>query len=168
MVICVKLNIQAWVSARLWENHKFAVKLLQVAGLLRRPKPSPAPTPVSCPQWLRARRRGIRARLAANPYKPAIPTIIFANVPSLDNQLGHMRLLCSTQRIAKDYCVFVLTQTWLNDSVLDHAVHLDHLTCYRVDRVLGDEGKTQVGFVFRSTMLGVAMLLWSSNAAQTL
>ncbi len=59
---------------------------LRDLGLLRRPTPSPTPTTASRPQRRRYKRRereqkrgkrgGIRARLAANPHKSAIPTIV--------------------------------------------------------------------------------------------
>ncbi len=73
-------------------------KELRDLGLLWRPTPSPTPTTASRPQRRRYKRRerkqkrgkhgGIRARLAANPHKPAIPTILLANVRSLDNKLS--------------------------------------------------------------------------------
>ncbi len=97
---------------------------LRDLGLLWRPTPSPTPTTASRPQRRRYKRRerkqkrgkrgGIRARLAANPHKPAIPTILLANVRSLDNKLDYIRLLRSTQRTVRDCCVFVFTETWLN------------------------------------------------------
>ncbi len=93
-------------------------KELQDLGLLRRPTPSPTPTTASRPQRRRYKRRerkqkrgkrgGIRARLAANPHKPAIPTIVLANVRSLDNKLDYIRLLHSTQRTVRDCCVLCL------------------------------------------------------------
>ncbi len=56
---------------------------LRDLGLLRRPTPSPTPSTASRPQrrrykrcerkQKRGKRGGIRARLAANPHKPAIP-----------------------------------------------------------------------------------------------
>ncbi len=56
---------------------------LRDLGLLRRPTPSPTPTTASRPQrrrykrcerkQKRGKRGGIRARLAANPHKPAYP-----------------------------------------------------------------------------------------------
>ncbi len=59
-------------------------EVLRDLGLLRRPTPSPTPTTASHPQRRRYKRHerkqkmgkrgGIRARLAANPHKPAIPT----------------------------------------------------------------------------------------------
>ncbi len=128
---------------------------LRDLGLLRRPTPSPTPTTASRPQRRRYKRRerkqkrgkhgGIRARLVANPHKPAIPTIVLANVRSLDNKLDYMRLLRSTQRTVRDHCVFVFTETWLNNSVLDCAIQLDQLTCYRADRALVAGGKIRGG-----------------------
>lgn len=81
----------------------------------------------------------------ANPHKPAIPTILLANVRSLDNKLDNIRLLRSTQRTVRDCCVFVFTETWLSNSVPDGAIQLDQLICYRADRVLFPGGKTRGG-----------------------
>ncbi len=124
-------------------------------GLLRRPTPSPTPTTASRPQrrrykWRERKQKrgkcgGIRARIAANPHKPAIPTIVLANVRSLYNKLDYIRLLRSTQRTVRDCCAFVFTETWLNNSVPDSAIQLDQLTCYRVDRALVEGGKTRGG-----------------------
>lgn len=143
---------------------------LRDLGLLRRPTSSPTPTAASRPQRRRHKRRerkqkrgkhgGFRARLTANPHKPSIPTIVLANVRSLDNKLDFIRLLRSTQRTVRDCCVFVFTETWLSDSVPDCAIQLDQLTCYRADRALVAGGKTSGGgFVFTSMMRGAAMLL---------
>ncbi len=119
------------------------------------PTPSPTPNTASHPQRRRYKRRerkqkrgkcgGIRARLAANPHKPAIPTIVLANVRSLDNKLDYIRLLRSTQRTVRDCCAFVFTETWLNNSVPDCAIQLDQLTFYRADRALVEGGKTRGG-----------------------
>ncbi len=45
---------------------------------------------------------------------------------------------CKTVR---DCCVFVFTETWLNNSVPDCAIQLEQLTCYRADRALVEGGK---------------------------
>uniref|UniRef100_A0A3B1KH12 Reverse transcriptase domain-containing protein n=1 Tax=Astyanax mexicanus TaxID=7994 RepID=A0A3B1KH12_ASTMX len=128
---------------------------LRVCGVLRTPAPPPTPTAAPRQQWKRHRRQarrqkrgkrgGIRARLAASPHKPAIPTVLLANVRSLDNKLDYIRLLQSTQKTVKDCCVYVFTETWLNNSVPDHAVQLERLTCYRADRALADGGKSRSG-----------------------
>ncbi len=90
---------------------------LRDLGLLWRPTPSPTHTTASRPQrrrykrcerkQKRGKRGGIRARLVANPHKPAIPTILLANVRSLDNKLDYIRLLRSTQRTVRDCCFCV-------------------------------------------------------------
>ncbi len=128
---------------------------LRDLGLLRRPTPSPTLSTASRPQRRRYKRRerkqkrgkrgGIWARLAANPHKSAIPTIVLANVRSLDNKLDYIRLLRSTQRTVRDCCVFVFTETWLSNSVPDCAIQLDQLTCYRAYRALVEGGKRRGG-----------------------
>ncbi len=128
---------------------------LRDLGLLRRPTPSPTPTTAPRPQWRRQMRRkikqkrgkywGIWARLAANTHKPAIPTIVLANINSLDNKLDYIRLLRSTQRTVRDCCVFVFSETWLNNNVPDCAIQLDLLSCYRVARALVEGAKTHGG-----------------------
>ncbi len=135
-------------------NSAHAVEL-QDLGLLQRPTPSLTPTTASRPQRRRYKRRerkqkrgkhgGIRARLVANPHKPAIPTIVLANICSLDNKLDYIRLLRSTQRTVRDCCVFMFTETWLNNSVPDCAIQLDQLTCYQADRALVEGGKFRCG-----------------------
>ncbi len=57
----------------------------------------------------------------------------------------YIRLLRSTQRTVRDCCVFVFTETWLNNSVSDCAIQLDQLTCYRDDRALIEGGKIRGG-----------------------
>ncbi len=90
---------------------------LRDLGLLRRPTPSPTPTTASRPQrrrykrcerkQKRGKRGGIRARLAANPHKPAIPSIVLANVRSLDNKLDYIRLLSLNSEDCKRLFVFL-------------------------------------------------------------
>ncbi len=63
----------------------------------------------------------------------------------MDNKLDYIRLLRSAQRTVRDCCVFVFTETWLNNSVPDCAIQLDQLTCYRADRALVEGGKRRGG-----------------------
>ncbi|KAK0135553.1 hypothetical protein N1851_028598 [Merluccius polli] len=132
-------------------------KVLHDLGLLRRPASTPTPTTAAHPQRKRRRRcarrqkrgkhGGIQARLAANPYKPALPSIVLANVRSFDNKLDELHLLRSSQRTVRECCVFVFTETWLNNNIPDSAIQLDRLTCYRADRALINGGKTRGGGV---------------------
>ncbi len=82
----------------------------------------------------RGKRGGIRARLRANPTRPALLTLMLSNVRSLENKLDLIQLSRSTQHEARDCCVFVFTETWLNDNIPDSAIQLNRLTCYRADR----------------------------------
>ncbi len=131
---------------------------LRDLGLLRSPTTSPTPTTASRPQrrchkrrerkQKRGKRGGIQVRLVANPHKPAILTIVLANVRSLDNKLDYIRLLRSTQRTVRDCCVFVFMETWLSNSVPDCTIQLDQLSCYQADRVLVEGGKTRDGGLY--------------------
>ncbi len=67
----------------------------------------------------RGKRGGIRARLRANPTRPALPTLMLSNVRSLENKLDLIQLSRSTQHEARDCCVFVFTETWLNNNIPD-------------------------------------------------
>uniref|UniRef100_A0A3P9LR30 Reverse transcriptase domain-containing protein n=1 Tax=Oryzias latipes TaxID=8090 RepID=A0A3P9LR30_ORYLA len=93
----------------------------------------------------RGKRGGISARLAASPYRPAIPTITLANVRSLDNKLDYIRLLRTSSKTASECCVFVFVETWLTDNVPDCAIQLAGLACFRADRMLVEGGKTRGG-----------------------
>ncbi|KAM9816502.1 uncharacterized protein ACBT44_010814 isoform 1-T1 [Syngnathus typhle] len=123
-------------------------------GLLR-PEASPGssaiPPPVGkrrkrCARRLkRGKRGGVRARLAAGPARPAVPSILLANVRSLDNKMDYIRLLQSTNRTVRDCCVLVFTETWLTVNIPDSAVHLERLACYRADRAIVRGGKSRGG-----------------------
>ncbi|KAK0137023.1 hypothetical protein N1851_026795 [Merluccius polli] len=126
-------------------------------GLLRQPAATPTATMTAAPtkrrrkrcarKQKRGKRGGIRARLAASPSRPAIPSIILANVRSLDNKMDHIRLLRSANRTVSNCCVLVFTETWLNDNIPDSAVQLEQLTCYRADRAHGNGCKQRGGGV---------------------
>lgn len=105
------------------------------------------------------KREGVRARLAASPHRPAIPSLIVANVHSLDNKSDYIQLLRSTQREVRDCCVFIFTESWLNDNIPDSAIQLTALTCYCTDQVIMEGGKTRSG--------GVISNAWCRNAAIT-
>ncbi len=55
-----------------------------------------------------------------------------------------IQLSRSTQHEARDCCVFVFTETWLNDNIPDSAIQLNRLTCYRADRDSSLSGKKPV------------------------
>ncbi|XP_070407627.1 uncharacterized protein [Nothobranchius furzeri] len=136
-------------------------EMLREIGLLRQPAswPSNSQDSPATPPWARRRRKqcattrkrgkrgGVRVRLEAKPTRPAIPSLLLANVRSLDNKMDSIRLLRSANRSVSDCCVLVFIETWLNDNIPDSAIQLEQLACYRVDRALIDGGKTRGGGV---------------------
>ncbi len=108
----------------------------------------------------RGKRGGIRARLRANPTRPALPTLMLSNFRSLENKLDLIQLSRSTQHEARDCCVFVFTETWLNNNIPDSAIQLHGLNCYRANRDSSLSGKTRGG--------GLCVYInkeWCNNAA---
>ena len=75
-------------------------------------------------------------RLASRPHKLAIPTNALVNIRSLDNKLDYLQLLWTTWKTVGECCVFVFTETWLDNNISDSVIQLEGLTCYRVDRAL--------------------------------
>ncbi len=144
---------------------------LQGLCLLLKPDPETAASPTDATRTKRRRRRcergqkrgkrgGIRARLRANPTSPAIPSLMLSNVRSLENKLDLIKLSRSTQHETRDCCVFVFTETWLNDNIPDSAIQLHGLTCCRADRDSSLSGKTRGG--------GLCVYInkeWCNNAA---
>ncbi|KAK2919151.1 hypothetical protein Q8A73_003522 [Channa argus] len=90
---------------------------------------------------------GVRARLNANPSRPALPSILLSNVCSLDNKLDYIRLQRTTRREFRDCCIFVFTETWLSDTVPEAAIQLDGLTVFHADRNAAPCSKTRGGGV---------------------
>ncbi len=75
-----------------------ATEKLQGLCLLLKPdlETAASPTDATCTRrcrkwcerrWKRGKRGGIRARLRANPTRPALPTLMLSNVRSLENKL---------------------------------------------------------------------------------
>ncbi len=88
---------------------------------------------------------------------------MLSNVRSLENKLDLIQLSRSTQHEARDCCVFVFTETWLNDNIPDSAIQLNRLTCYRADRDTTLSGKSRGG--------GLCLYInkeWCNNAAVAL
>ncbi|KAL0150418.1 hypothetical protein M9458_054235 [Cirrhinus mrigala] len=70
---------------------------------------------------------------------------MLSNVRSLENKLDVIQPSRSTEHEAKDCCVFVFTETWLNDKIPNSSVQLHWLTCCRADRDSSLSGKTRGG-----------------------
>ncbi len=61
----------------------------------------------------RGKRAGIRNRLRKRAHSPPLPSILLANVQSLENKMDNLRARISFQRDIRDCNIFCLTETWL-------------------------------------------------------
>ncbi|KAF0037932.1 hypothetical protein F2P81_010806 [Scophthalmus maximus] len=82
----------------------------------------------------RGKRSGLFAKLKASNNRRGIPSLFLANVCSLDNKMDLLRLRLSTYREMGNCCVFLLTESWLNNNKPDSASQLDGLQLFRADR----------------------------------
>ncbi len=95
----------------------------------------------------RGKRAGIRNRLRKRAHSPPLPSILLANVQSLDNKMDDLRARISFQRDIRDCNIICLSETWLTPSVPDNAVTpSDNFSVFRMDRT-AEAGKTKGGGV---------------------
>ncbi len=95
----------------------------------------------------RGRRAGIRNRLRERAHSPPLPSILLANVQSLENKMDDLRARISFQRDIRDCNILCLTETWLTPTVPDTAVTAsDNFSVLRMDRT-AEAGKTKGGGV---------------------
>ncbi len=95
----------------------------------------------------RGRRAGIRNRLRKRAHSPPLPSILLANVQSLENKMDDLRARISFQRDIRDWNIFCLTETWLTPTVPDTAVTpSDKFSVLRMDRT-AEARKTKGGGV---------------------
>ncbi|XP_045573048.1 transcription initiation factor TFIID subunit 9 isoform X2 [Salmo salar] len=99
-----------------------------------------AQTPLICVKrrWRkRGRRAGCLLRRRSN--KPPLPSILLANVQSLDNKIDELRGRLNYQENIKNCNILCFTESWLNDVNIN--IQLAGYTMYRQDRTAGS-GKT--------------------------
>ena len=94
----------------------------------------------------RGRRAGVLVRLRRRAHRPPLPSILLANVQSLDNKLDELRSRLAFQRDIKNCCVLAFTETWLNPLIPDFAIAQDGFSIHRQDRT-NDSGKSKGGGV---------------------
>ncbi len=95
----------------------------------------------------RGKRAGVLIRLRRHAFRPPLPTILLANVQSLDNKLCELRARISYQREIRDCCVICLTETWMSAMVPDSAIELTGFSVHRSDRTKELTGKSRGGGV---------------------
>ncbi len=90
---------------------------------------------------------GIRNRLRRRVHSPPLPSILLANVQSLENKMDDLRARISFQRDIRDCNIICLSETWLTPSVPDTAVTpSDNFSVLRMDRT-AEAGKSKGGGV---------------------
>ncbi len=113
---------------------------------------------------LRKRRRrrkrgkiaGVLVRLRRRAFRHPLPTILLANVQSLDNKLCELRARISYQRETRDCCVICLTETWMSAMVPDSAIEHRASPCTARIEQRSSQGKAEVEvFVSILTTCGV-------------
>ncbi len=93
------------------------------------------------------KRAGVLIRLRRRAFRPPLPTILLANVQSLDNKLCELRARISYQWEIRDCCVICLTETWMSAIVPDSAIELTGFSVHRSDRTKELTGKSRGGGV---------------------
>lgn len=73
------------------------------------------------------------AKEKRRPFKPPLPSIILANVQSLRNRMDLLYAQCRLEQTFRDICIIAVSETWLDESVLDDDVNLHSFTIIRSD-----------------------------------
>ncbi|XP_036378778.1 uncharacterized protein LOC118773792 [Megalops cyprinoides] len=94
----------------------------------------------------RGKRGGLHARLKARASRPQLPSLLLANVRSLENKLDELRARITTQREIRDCCALIVTETWLSAKVPESAVQLQTHSVHRGDHT-DPSGKVKGGGV---------------------
>ena len=94
----------------------------------------------------RGRRAGVLVRTRKRYFKPALPTILLANVQSIDNKMDELNARIKFQRDIRNCCVLAFVETWLVPEISDTAVTPSGFSIYRQDRT-ADSGKHRGGGV---------------------
>ncbi len=90
---------------------------------------------------------GIRNRLRKRAHSPPLPSILLANVQSLENKMDDLRARISFQRDIRDCNIICLSEAWLTPSVPGIAVTpSDNFSVLRMDRT-AEAGKSKGGGV---------------------
>ncbi|KAF0029423.1 hypothetical protein F2P81_018528 [Scophthalmus maximus] len=94
-----------------------------------------------------SRRGGVRNRLQSQAHRPPLPSMLLANVQSLENKLDDLRARIKFQRDIRDCNILCLSETWLTSLVPDTLVTpAEHFSVFRIDRT-EKSGKTRGGGV---------------------
>ncbi len=103
----------------------------------------------------RGKRAGVLVRLRRRAFRHPLPTILLANVQSLDNKLCELWARISYQRETRDCCIICLTETWMSAMVPDSAIELTASPCTARTEWKSSQGKAEGVSVSILTTCGV-------------
>uniref|UniRef100_A0A8K9USR6 Reverse transcriptase domain-containing protein n=1 Tax=Oncorhynchus mykiss TaxID=8022 RepID=A0A8K9USR6_ONCMY len=95
----------------------------------------------------RGKRGGLLVRLRRRAHRAPLPSILLANVQSLDNKVDEIRARVAFQRDIRDCNVLCFTETWLTGETLSEAVYPTGFSTHRADRNKHLSGKKRGGGV---------------------
>lgn len=100
-----------------------------------------------------------------NPSPPSLPMLL-SNVCSLDKKLDYIWLQQAARSQIRYCCIYVFTETWLNNSILISAIQLNGYMVFRVDGNALLCSKTRGGWnVFISAMNGTKTLSHANHCS---
>jgi hypothetical protein len=74
-------------------------------------------------------------RLRSKAYNPPLPSILLANVQSLENKMDDIRARIAFQRDNRDCNILCFTESWLSPSIPDHSVTpAEHFHIARIEQ----------------------------------
>ncbi|XP_071230815.1 eukaryotic translation initiation factor 3 subunit I isoform X2 [Salvelinus alpinus] len=82
----------------------------------------------------RGKRGGLVVRLRRRAHRAPLPSILLANVQSLDNKVDEIRARVAFQRDIRDCNVLCFTETWLTQETLTESVQPAGFFMHRADR----------------------------------
>ncbi|KAL0161106.1 hypothetical protein M9458_044831, partial [Cirrhinus mrigala] len=93
----------------------------------------------------RGKRAGALVKFRQRGFRTPLPSIHLANLRSLANKSDELQLLTRTNKDFLNSAVLCFTETWLNGTIPDSALHLTGFQLIRADRVTESSGKTRGG-----------------------
>ncbi|XP_030612077.1 uncharacterized protein LOC115799195 [Archocentrus centrarchus] len=98
------------------------------------------------PRRKRGKRGGLHAKLKARATRPPLPSLLVANVRSLENKMDELRARTIAQREIRECCALIFTETWITATTPDSAIQLQTHSVHRGDRTSAS-GKNKGGGV---------------------
>ncbi|KAL0154303.1 hypothetical protein M9458_050416, partial [Cirrhinus mrigala] len=93
----------------------------------------------------RGKRAGALVKFRQRGFRTPLPSIHLANLRSLANKSDELQLLTRTNKDFLNSAALCFTETWLNGTIPDSALHLTGFQLIRADRVTESSGKTRGG-----------------------